>query len=167
VTAFALRAATRHDARLLWEWANDPAVRANAFHPEPIPWETHRAWLDRKLAAPDCRLWMLERDGEPVGQVRYDSDGDAAEIGLSVAAAHRGQGLGKTLLALSVERACAELEVARLVAFVMPHNCASIRAFETNGFRRVETTTRAGHPCLQFDLACVRAAADRVQGGVR
>ncbi|HEY7060815.1 MAG TPA: GNAT family N-acetyltransferase [Chloroflexota bacterium] len=163
MTPLTLRPATRDDARLLWEWANDPDVRANAFFPEPIPWETHRAWLDRKLAAPDCRIWIAARGGAPVGQVRYDRAGDAAEIGISVAAAGRGQGLGTALLRASAPRACAELGVRRLVALVKPQNHASARAFERAGFRQVGTTTRHGQPCLEFELTCAPAGAGRVQ----
>ena len=36
----ALRFATPQDARLLWEWANDPVTRQVSFSTAPIPWTT-------------------------------------------------------------------------------------------------------------------------------
>jgi UDP-2,4-diacetamido-2,4,6-trideoxy-beta-L-altropyranose hydrolase len=164
VSAVTLRAVTRDDACLLWEWANDPAVRANAFHPEPIPWETHCAWLDGKLRSPDCRIWIMERAGQPVAQVRYDRLGDTAEIGLSVAAAARGLGLARALLQVSAREACAVLGVRRLLAFVKPDNHASARAFERAGFRQIQPTRRFGQPCLAFELACAEQPGGAASG---
>jgi UDP-2,4-diacetamido-2,4,6-trideoxy-beta-L-altropyranose hydrolase len=154
MTPGTLRPATEADGRLLWEWANDAAVRANAFHSDPIPWETHQAWLAARLASVHSRIWIMERDGEPVGQIRYDRQGDVAEIGISVAAAYRGQGIGQALLGASCPRACAELQVRRLVALVKPHNRASAHAFEHAGFRQLAPTSRHGQPCLVFELRC-------------
>ncbi|MEK7218316.1 MAG: UDP-2,4-diacetamido-2,4,6-trideoxy-beta-L-altropyranose hydrolase, partial [Patescibacteria group bacterium] len=44
-----LRPATVGDGRTLWEWANDPTVRASAFSSDPIPWEEHMQWFGKKL----------------------------------------------------------------------------------------------------------------------
>ena len=46
-----LRRAAPEDADQLWRWANDDAVRAASFHPEPIPWDDHVAWFQRLLAS--------------------------------------------------------------------------------------------------------------------
>jgi RimJ/RimL family protein N-acetyltransferase len=146
-----LRPAGISDARLLWEWRNDPVVRANSFQSEPVAWKTHLAWLTRKLASPNCRLWIAECGGLPVGQVRYDRDGALAEVSLSVAAPFRGRGLGAALLACSAPCAGRDLQVRRLVAFIKPGNLPSIRAFERAGFRPVGPHVRAGVPCLAFE----------------
>src|SRR5262249_14791779 len=47
--ALQLRLATREDAGLLWQWANDPQTRANSFHQESIPWDQHVSWYTAKL----------------------------------------------------------------------------------------------------------------------
>jgi UDP-2,4-diacetamido-2,4,6-trideoxy-beta-L-altropyranose hydrolase len=146
-----LRPAGISDARLLWEWRNDPLVRANSFQSEPVAWETHLAWLQRKLASPDCRLWIAECEGRPVGQVRYDRDGALAEVSLSVAAPCRGRGLGAALLARSAPCAARDLQVRRLVAFIKPGNLPSRRAFERAGFRPAGPVMCAGVLCLAFE----------------
>src|SRR5581483_8142161 len=77
-----IREARPEDARLLWEWANDPSVRSNSFNQEPIPWESHLRWYEKRLASPGTRFWLLEVNSVPAGQIRYDRDdeGHSAEI---------------------------------------------------------------------------------------
>jgi spore coat polysaccharide biosynthesis predicted glycosyltransferase SpsG len=53
-----LRPANADDARLIWEWASDPTVRAVSFTSVPIPWETHVRWFDSKLS--DRKLLSLD-----------------------------------------------------------------------------------------------------------
>lgn len=154
-----LRPATVGDALLLWEWRNDPEVRAWSFHSEPVAWESHCAWLEGKLASDDCRLWILLEDGVPTAQVRYDRRGAEAEVSFAVAAPFRARGLGTTLLRLSAPLACRELLVKRLTALVKRENVASIRAFERANFRRVAEVSDP-EPCLKFERACTSTAAD-------
>jgi RimJ/RimL family protein N-acetyltransferase len=150
----ALRPATSGDARLLWSWANDPAVRASAFVPDVIPWTSHVAWLNAKLSSGHTRIWILERDGHPVGQVRYDLCGDVAEIDFSVAAEARGSGLGADLLRLSVPAACQELRAARLAGLVKTDNVRSGRAFEHAGFALAGEEVRNGATCQRYERPC-------------
>lgn len=39
-----LRKAEQSDMDLLFEWANDPAVRKNSFRSDPIPYADHVKW---------------------------------------------------------------------------------------------------------------------------
>ncbi len=74
-----LRRATRDDARLLWEWANDPGTRAQSFVQDAIPWDRHVAWLDERVSDPDVAIYLAADDGGLVGQVRAAPvDRDAA-----------------------------------------------------------------------------------------
>jgi UDP-2,4-diacetamido-2,4,6-trideoxy-beta-L-altropyranose hydrolase len=150
-----LRPANANDARLLWSWANDPNCRKNAFDSNPIEWPAHRAWLDQKLAAPDCRIWILEKDGQSVGQIRYDCKKNYAEIDFAVAPGARGQGLGITLLQLSALQACHALGVEKLIGLVKGENQPSIRAFKRAGFEEAGTIVRNGELCFRFEHACV------------
>ena len=131
-----IRPATEADCRLLWEWVNEPAVRASAFHSALIPWEEHEAWFRRKLADRACFLYIaVDRRGEPVGQVRFDLQPDGrADIDLSIAKAHRQRGCGAQALRLACERAQEAARPSRWVARIKPENHASIRTFEKAGF---------------------------------
>jgi RimJ/RimL family protein N-acetyltransferase len=149
-----LRPATAADARLLWLWRNDPAVRASALSMDVVPWARHCLWLETKLGSSDCRMWILEQCGQPVGHVRYDRVNADAEIDISIAAASRGAGLGRALLGLSAQAACHELAVKALVGIVKVDNAASIRAFEGAGFRRVCSVARKGQACIRLERLC-------------
>src|SRR5207253_11507460 len=62
-----LRPVRPADCRLLWEWANEPAVRAVSFNPEPIPWDQHQQWFAAKLNDRACIFWIAEDNpGTPV-----------------------------------------------------------------------------------------------------
>lgn len=130
-----LRAAAPEDAALYFQWANDPAVRAHAYRPDPIAWEDHRDWFNRKLRNPDTLLRVLELAGHPVGQVRCDRiDPRTAAIDFSIDARFRGLGLGTRLIARCLEEAFDRLAVDCLRAEVLQDNPASQAVFLKNGF---------------------------------
>lgn len=140
------------DAELLWHWANDPAVRANSFSSEEISFESHMVWFQGKITSPNSRIYVLELEGEPVGQVRYDRvNPNEAEIDISIAAEHRGHGLGTIALALTREIAREDLNVDQVVGIVKTANAASCVAFQKAGFAEEESRIVHGHqPCRVF-----------------
>jgi RimJ/RimL family protein N-acetyltransferase len=147
-----VRPATLEDARLLWEWANDRSVRANSINQEPIPWESHLKWYECRLSSPGTRFWIMEAAGEPVGQIRYDTDeeGESAEISFSVAGSHRGRGYGTKLIRLTVALACKELNVPRITAITFVENQASYTAFLRTGFKSLGVRLIGGHECYKL-----------------
>lgn len=147
-----IRAAIPEDARLLWEWANDPSVRSNSFNQEPIPWESHLRWYEKRLASPGTRFWLLEVNGVPAGQIRYDRDdeGRSAEISFSLAREFRGKGLGTRIITLTLGSAIAELGVEKIVAVVLDGNIPSYKAFQSAGFEAPEVSSWNDIRCYRF-----------------
>lgn len=133
-----LRVAEENDCLLIWEWANDRTVRENAFNSEHILWKNHQLWYYKKLASSDSQLWILEYDGIPAAQIRYDRvDVNTAEISYSVAFDYRGQGLGTKILLFTMQLACEQLNVKFLRALVLSFNKASIAIFIKAGFQDI------------------------------
>ena len=130
-----LRPATTDDAALLFEWANDPETRAGSHTTDPIPWETHVAWLDRVIADPDRQLYIGVEDGRPVGQVRLDRDGGKHVISTTVAPDARGRGLSEPMMAAAIETA-----EGLVVAEIKPDNVRSVRMCAAVGFVEVDRT---------------------------
>ncbi|HZS09410.1 MAG TPA: GNAT family N-acetyltransferase [Blastocatellia bacterium] len=147
-----IREARPEDARLLWEWANDPSVRSNSFNQEPIPWESHLRWYEKRLASPGTRFWLLEVNSVPAGQIRYDRDdeGHSAEISFSLAGEFRGKGLGTRIITLTLGPAVTELGVEEIVAVVLDGNIPSSKAFRSAGFGAPEVSSRNGIGCYRF-----------------
>lgn len=135
-----LREAVFADRDLLYGWANDDTVRANAFHTEKIPYEKHVVWFEKMMADASAYQYILCDDGTPVGQIRLNVEGDGALVDYSVEAGRRGKGYGSEMLRMLQERLAAGKIpcVTRIVGQVKRANHASARAFEKCGFHRTD-----------------------------
>ncbi len=148
------RPARSADCRRLFDWRNDPQVRAAAFNTEPVPWDSHRHWLQTRLEDADCRLYVLERGAVPIGQVRFDLQDSTATVNYSLAAEFRGQGLAAPMLATAIAQLIVDVPaVTRLSAYVKTDNPASSRVFDRLKFALdgFDTTRLAHH--YAYDVA--------------
>jgi UDP-2,4-diacetamido-2,4,6-trideoxy-beta-L-altropyranose hydrolase len=146
-----VRRAGPADAALYFGWTNDPDTRRNSFNPALVEWPGHREWFRAKLTDPAVRMYIMENDGLPVGEIRFNLAGARAEINFSVAAAQRGKGFGTRLLELGT--AALQAEAGRPVAFigyVKPANLSSAKAFLKAGFERLADETIKGEDSFVF-----------------
>ena len=131
-----LRQACLADRELLFEWANDSVVRANAFHTKKIPYADHVKWFADVMTKDSIQQYILCDNKIPVGQIRFNMEGDKAFIDYSIAADFRGMGYGTILMQLFLQK----LETAKmsdeitLVGQVKQENLASASVFEKCGF---------------------------------
>jgi len=131
-----LRLATLDDMDLLFEWANDEAVRKNSFSSEKILYENHQKWFSNLLKKENCRQYLYCVGENPIGQVRITAEGTAAEIGYSICASHRGRGYGKKMLQLAYKQVRQDLpQVQTLFGRVKPENSASSKVFLDLGYK--------------------------------
>jgi UDP-2,4-diacetamido-2,4,6-trideoxy-beta-L-altropyranose hydrolase len=152
-----LRRARADDRHLLWEWANDPEVRAASFSPDPIPWETHVAWFEEKVGSaenqnPKASVVLIAEDENsvPIGQIRFEPRPDGGwNTGVSIAKTVRGRGLASGLIRLGV-KAIAEGSQQRVHALVKPANQASVKAFERAAFRQTGSENIRGHEAIHL-----------------
>jgi RimJ/RimL family protein N-acetyltransferase len=133
-----LRRAAREDATAIWELRNSPDVRATSRRRH----ELDRVEFEQEIAAaiddPRAEVLVVEVDGETAGYVRIeprDTD-DEFEIGIAVAPAWRGQGIGTSAIAEATDVFLESRPDAEIVALVRPENAGSARAFESAGYRR-------------------------------
>lgn len=146
-----LRPVSADHMRLLWEWANDPAVRRASFSQAHIAWAEHEAWFASRIRDPSCMMFVaLGRDNVPVGQVRLQYDGPAVEISISLAADYRRRGLGVELIRLGSQKALAMSGVETVVAHVRPENAASLQAFERAGYARFGAVPFKGQEAIRL-----------------
>jgi RimJ/RimL family protein N-acetyltransferase len=155
-----LRLATSDDARLLFGWANDSVVRRSSFSPTPISWDDHVPWLRNRLSS--GRTWIFvgsDRDGSPVGQVRFDatppvsSDGHTLDVDVSIAAEHRGRRLAAPLIRRGVTEILRGQTPATIRALVRADNVPSRRAFVAADFDDVGIHTFAGTTVHEYRFA--------------
>lgn len=135
-----LRKADSADMELLFAWANEAAVRANAFHTEKISHEEHVRWFEKMMADAEVYQYILCEGERPIGQIRLNVKGREATIDYSVASGERGKGYGSAMLRLIQEQLAADhiQQIAKLSGQVKYGNRASSRAFEKSGFLKRE-----------------------------
>ncbi len=131
-----LRTADENDMDLLFQWANDPDVRKNSFHSEPISYETHKKWFAEHLKD-ICEIQYILMEGtEPVGQIRFSANIESVETDYSIKPSKRGKGYGKKILSLAIKKLRSEHpEIRYVIAKVKSENTVSAHCFEKNEFR--------------------------------
>jgi RimJ/RimL family protein N-acetyltransferase len=113
-------------------WFTDAELRRRIERPTAL-------WFDYVRQTPGCFGWLIYEDGIVVGQVQLDSYADqTATLGLVVKPQLRGQGYGKRILRALLERE-EVAQLLRLEATIEPDNTASLRCFESAGFRQQGT----------------------------
>ena len=130
-----IRKVDERDLMLIFEWANDNAVRAQSFNLERISLEEHEKWFRKKIADLDCFFYIIRKDSKPLGQARFDLINDVSTISYSVSKEFRGMGHGKELLKISIDefkKECSSYKTFH--AKVKSENIASKRIFTDLGF---------------------------------
>lgn len=132
-----LRPAIMDDARVLFEWRNDPETRANSLRPEPVEWAGHLRWLAACVGDSARSLYIASEEGEVLGTVRADCAGGEYELSWTVAPGQRGKGNGQRLVAALIatlpEDACYR-------AVVLADNLASNRIARALGMEATEVS---------------------------
>jgi UDP-2,4-diacetamido-2,4,6-trideoxy-beta-L-altropyranose hydrolase len=147
-----LRAARADDAELFFVWANDQEVRRQSLRTDEIPWHTHQQWFRSKLENAHSRMFVLEAESLPVGQVRFDFDGGEARIDYSIDVRFRGRGWGRCLISLGMGR-MTEREPLVFRADVKMSNAPSAAVFVRLGFRESAAPDRSDLKVFRFDTA--------------
>lgn len=130
-----IRPARPDDGERLWHWRNDPAVRRASLNQNEIPLEEHLGWYRRALSDPNREILVAEVDGQPMGMVRFDRDGNTATVSILLAAGFRGKRMAGPVLAAAIRVAKAGQSILR--ALVRQDNPASRALFLSQGFRVV------------------------------
>lgn len=131
-----LRPATIADARMLFEWRNEPETRRNSFNSGELLYSDHLKWLEEKLSDSNSAIFICCRDGVPVGQIRCDmSEDGTGVISYSIDAENRGKGIGREMIKLAMEESRRRFAGLKTVAaYVKSANIASAKALLANGF---------------------------------
>lgn len=98
-----IRSATDLDSQKIFEWRNHPAIRSVSRNSEPIKWEDHQSWFAAVLADKDRVLLIGHIKNQPIGVVRFDKEGEVAEVSIYLVPEGGFAGQGRGLL-LSAER---------------------------------------------------------------
>ncbi|MEI8102176.1 MAG: UDP-2,4-diacetamido-2,4,6-trideoxy-beta-L-altropyranose hydrolase [Chlorobium sp.] len=97
-TGIRMRPATLDDSEKLFNWRNHPSIRAVSRNSEEIRFPDHQKWYSAVLLSSDRVLLIGEFHDKPVGVVRFDINGNEAEISIYVVPVISMPGIGQELL---------------------------------------------------------------------
>ena len=128
-----IREANESDAKLIFNWSNDPLVRAQSFQPNIIEFENHKNWFNKKLQSDNSLLLISEVDEKNIGLVRFEVENDKCIIGILVDEKFRGKGYASLMLINSSSYYFNRFSTP-IYAHIKESNTSSIRCFEKAGY---------------------------------
>jgi len=125
--------ATDSDTKLIFNWSNDPLVRAQSFYSNAIEFENHENWFKEKLQN-DNSLLLINKFGENnIGLVRFELENDKCTVGILIDEKFRGKGFSSIMLINSSIYYFNRFSTP-IFAHIKESNTASIRSFEKAGY---------------------------------
>lgn len=150
---FTLREVSSGDCEIVFNWANDPLVREQSFSSGQIAWEDHTKWFLSKIGdANTFFLIIVDTEGIPLGQIRYDIDGPKATISMSIAKEYRQKHYSPRAIIQSAQLLFKKTNVDEIRAYVKKDNMQSYHAFVSAGFGSLGTTKVKGQPAYNLSL---------------
>jgi UDP-2,4-diacetamido-2,4,6-trideoxy-beta-L-altropyranose hydrolase len=146
-----LRKAEKKDIYSIYELSNDTDVRQNSFNTDKIEIENHITWFTNKIVDKNCLFLIAEIKCNFVGKVRFDINGDAAVVSISLIRRFRGLGAGRILLQKAMDFLRSAMPYVLFVrAYIKKENIHSKRLFEIAGFLFVKESTIKGHDAFEY-----------------
>ena len=139
------RSIKKEDCFKIFEIANDADVRKYSFNSDKIPIEDHKIWFNNILNNDSVKFYVLEYDGDLIGQLRLDFNEEYPVISISLNKKYRGLGLSKILLNNGLE-----LIDGKVIAYIKKENVRSISFFKSMGFKKDSKVTVNGCEALKF-----------------
>jgi UDP-2,4-diacetamido-2,4,6-trideoxy-beta-L-altropyranose hydrolase len=134
--ALILRRATMTDVHMMYLWRNDPVIRAQSHTKDVINFANHEMWLSASLKNPQRDILIAEREGVPVGVLRFDIMKKIAEVSIYLDPGAIGGGIGVQLLRAGTNWLIQNRPgIAVVSASILPENIRSQNAFLRAGYQ--------------------------------
>lgn len=133
-----IRKAEIDDLYTVFQWINDPLVRANSFSTEEISLEQHTNWFKNKIKDKNTLYLISEFNNVRVGQVRFEIKNGEYIIGVLLDEKFRGKGFSSKIIQLSIEEFF-KTDNSTIFAYIKNSNFASLSTFHKCGFKEVNS----------------------------
>jgi len=145
------------DAELIYNWANDPEVRNNAVNNEPIIYENHLEWFNKKINSTESIIFIAYLNETPIGQIRFDKNNDDWQIDYLIDSIHRGKGFGKEIVWEGMKIMNKSFgNNLTFTAFVKADNIASIKVFRNINYLELSNSIIDESEFLNFIYSPVK-----------
>ncbi len=147
-----LRPMTIADRERVFAWRNHPDIVERSSSRRSVSVDEHDAWFGRILTLSQSIPYIVEADGQPIGQVRFDREGESlCLITAYLDPPSTGRGLGVTAIRIGCLEVQQRWPGIRIVAFVREDNAMGLTAFRKAGFRDGNLTCPPYHFAVVFE----------------
>ena len=126
----------------LFELANDEETALLSSHWEPVEWESHCKWFDKRIQDEDFLVMIIAPEGEFLGHVdlkRINRLHHHAEIAIAMNQQPRGKGMGTRALKEMVQIGFDNLGLNKIYTYTRSDNIGAIKAYSKAGFQKEAT----------------------------
>ncbi|MDD7970633.1 UDP-2,4-diacetamido-2,4,6-trideoxy-beta-L-altropyranose hydrolase [Roseinatronobacter alkalisoli] len=133
-----LRAVTPADARLLFDWRNQPHIRAASLNTAALDWQGHLDWIAGLQGRTDGVFWVYTEGGRDLGHVNARRGDDGIwRWGFYIGADDAPKGAGRRMLALALVQLFSRPDCAEIEAEVRADNPRSVALHRALSFRQM------------------------------
>lgn len=111
--------------------ANSRQARLNSINQNEFSYESHKKWFIKKIENQSDFIFIVFYESQRVGFIRLDKQEDFFLVSIVIDENFR----GKKLASKSLNLLKTKLKSIQMVAYILPDNLPSIKAFETSGFQ--------------------------------
>jgi len=130
-----IRKANENDSHFLFDLRNKNYVYNNSGTPRPVEWQEHISWLLKVLSGEaNKELFIIEFEGKPAGQVRFDYNDSQATVNISLLKEFQGKGIAKRAIEEGMNKIVEKEKIKKFIAEIHQDNIASQKLFEKLGF---------------------------------
>ena len=135
-----LRPINKGDLEITYKWAKNRNIRRFSINNNPIPYEIHKEWFEKRLFDKECVYLIFENVlNIPIGSVRIDIKSEVGEISYLLDEKFHAKGLGKILLRqLENYLVNNRKDIHFLMGKVLKENIASITIFKKLNYNIIE-----------------------------
>jgi UDP-2,4-diacetamido-2,4,6-trideoxy-beta-L-altropyranose hydrolase len=151
VGSISLRPVGAEDARLLFEWRNNPEIVRLGSSQREVTWPEHEKWFLQSIGSDERCIFIVERDGLAIGQVRFDlARQSECVISVYLANEFTGRGWGIEAITSACEEIFKRWPIGLVLAQVRIENNTGQSAFRKAGFHEVDGESMPGHRTFQL-----------------
>jgi RimJ/RimL family protein N-acetyltransferase len=151
IETISLRQASLADAELIFRWRNDPRIIRFGSSQCPVARVEHEKWLRESISGDKRHVFVIEREGVAIGQVRLDVSGKSdCVISVYLAPEFSGRGWGVEAIRKACEFAFQSRSMKSVLACVRTENERGKSAFQKAGFKQIDGCCGPGHESFQL-----------------
>lgn len=131
-----IRSLRLEDAKLIFEWRNDPFIVARSTSQRNVTWDEHLNWIRNSIENQNSHVYLvINQKNVAIGQVRFNHLSDSNwVISVYLLKEYTGRGIGVESIKLGCATLCQTLGNVNIYAFVRNDNVIGVKAFKKAEF---------------------------------